>query len=433
MMKQISLAFGLQELTICLPQKNLIEFIEGRETVPVNDVSLAVREVLNNPIASPSLREVVQPGDKIVIIASDITRQWVRHDLFLPDLLDELNSAGIVDSNITLVTALGAHRRHTWEDNKLTYGQEVVDRINIVQSCAAETADFAYCGCTRRGTPVYINRHVLQAGKVILTGGITYHSLAGFGGGRKAILPGVAGYETIQANHRLCLSPGQGNGPNPECRQGNLATNEMHLDMLEIAAMVKPDFLLNAVFTAAGDFAGFVAGHWYEAWLSGCRQAAAIAGVPVSDPADVVIASAGGYLKDINFYQASKAIENACLAVRAGGILIVVMECREISEPPDFSQWFDYSTLYARETALREEFTVPGFVALKLGFIAKSTPVIIVSQPENQVFLEKAGMLFAVSLEAALQLAAAALGRQEFRISIMPHGGNVVPCATSSR
>ncbi len=432
-MIQISLAFGLQELSICLPQKQLVEFIEGPETVPVSDVSQAVREVLNNPIASPPLRAVVQPGEKIVIVASDITRQWVRHDLFLPALLDELNHAGVVDSNITLVTALGAHRRHTWEDNKLTYGQGVVGRIHIVQSSAVEKDDFDFCGCTRRGTPVYINRHVLNAGKLILTGGITYHSMAGFGGGRKAILPGVAGYETIQANHRLCLSPDQGHGPNPECCQGNLATNEMHLDMLDIAAMVKPDFLLNAIFTAAGDFAGFVAGHWYEAWLSGCRQAAAVAGVPVSAPADVVIASAGGYPKDINFYQASKAIENACLAVRTGGILIVVMECREISEPPDFSQWFDYPTLYDREAALREAFTVPGFVALKLGFIAAATPVIIVSRPENQAFLEKAGMLFAVSLEAALQLAAVKLGCQEFRISIMPHGGNVVPCKTSSR
>lgn len=370
-MKQISLAFGLQALTLCLPQESLLAYIEGRETTPVTDVARVVREVLNHPVASPPLRAVVQPGDKIVVIAADITRQWVRHDLFLPALLDELNSAGVADSNITLVTALGAHRRHTRDDNILTYGQEVVGRINIVQSRAVEKADFAYCGCTRRGTPVYINRHVLQAGKVILTGGITYHSMAGFGGGRKAILPGVAGYETIQANHRLCLSPEQGSGPHPECRQGNLATNEMHLDMVEAAAMVKPDFLLNAVFTAAGGFAGFVAGHWHEAWLSGCRQAAAIAGVPVAEPADVVIASAGGYPKDINFYQASKAIENACLAVRPGGILIVVMECREISEPPDFSQWFDYPTLYDREAALREGFTVPGFVALKLGFICQ--------------------------------------------------------------
>ncbi|HWR41629.1 nickel-dependent lactate racemase [Sporomusa sp.] len=427
MEKQFSLAFGLQELTVSLPQERVVEVIEGRKTPAIKSVSEAVREALNYPSASPALREVVRLGDKTVIIASDITRQWVRHDLFLPALLDELNSAGVSDCNITLVTALGAHRRHTLEDHKLTYGHEVVSRVPIIQSYALDNADFVHIGCTSRGTEVHINRHVVNGDKVILTGGITYHSMAGFGGGRKAILPGVAGYETIQANHRLCLSPELGHGPHPECRQGNLTTNSMHLDMLEIAAMVNPDFLLNAIFTAAGDFAGFVAGHWHEAWLLGCRKAEEIAGVPVAGPADVVIASAGGYPKDINFYQASKAIENACLAVRAGGILIVVMECREISEPPDFSQWFDYPTLYAREVALRKAFTVPGFVALKLGFIAKTTPVIVVSLPENKDFLEKAGMLFTTSLEDALNLAAEKLGQQDFLVSIMPHGGSVVP------
>ncbi|SMD10641.1 nickel-dependent lactate racemase [Sporomusa malonica] len=428
MTKQFPLDFGLKELMISLPQERLVEVIEGQETEAIKDVPAAVREALNYPSDSLALREVVGPGDKVVIIASDITRQWVRHDLFLPALLDELNAAGVADYNITLVTALGAHRYHTMEDNKLTYGHEVVSRISIIQSCALDNADFVHIGRTSRGTEVHINRHVVNADKVILTGGIAYHSMAGFGGGRKAIIPGVAGYDTIQANHRLCLSPEQGHGPHPECCQGNLTTNGMHLDMLEIAAMVNPAFLLNAVFTAEGDFAAFVAGHWYEAWLLGCRKAEEIAGVLVTEAADVVIASAGGYPKDINFYQASKAIENACLAVKAGGMLIVAMECPEISEPPDFSQWFDYPTLDAREAALRKAFTVPGFVALKLGFIAKTTPVIVVSRPDNQRFLEKAGMLFAISLEAALKLAAEKLGRQDFLVSIMPHGGSVVPC-----
>ncbi|MDF2569567.1 MAG: larA 6, partial [Sporomusa sp.] len=359
MTKQFSLAFGMEELTLSLAQERLVEVIAGHETQAIKDIPESVREALNNPSASPALRDVVRPGDKTVIIASDITRQWVRHDLFLPALLDELNAAGVADCNITLVTALGAHRYHTLEDNKLTYGNEVVNRITILQSCALDNANFVNIGRTSRGTEVHINRHVVNADKVILTGGITYHSMAGFGGGRKAIIPGVAGYETIQSNHRLCLSPEQGGGPHPECCQGNLEKNDMHQDMIEIAAMVNPAFLLNAIFTAEGDFAAFVGGHWYEAWLLGCRKAGEIAGVLVEDPADVVIASAGGYPKDINFYQASKAIENACLAVKTGGVLIVVMECSEISEPPDFSQWFDYPTLCAREAALRKNFTVP--------------------------------------------------------------------------
>ncbi|WP_425059139.1 Lactate racemase [Sporomusa carbonis] len=431
MTRQFALAFGMHDITASVPEEQFAGVIEGREILPITDVPAAVRAVLNSPTGSPPLNNIMCPGDRIALVASDITRQWVRHDLFLPVLLNKLNEVGIPDSNITLVVALGAHRRHTAEENVLTYGSEVVDRVKIVQSYAPEASDFVPIGRTSRGTDVHVNRHVVSADKVILTGGITYHSMAGFGGGRKAILPGVAGYATIQANHRLCLSSKAGQGLNPNCRQGNLDTNDMHLDMLEIAAMVNPAFLLNAVLTAEGDFAAFVAGHWLEAWLTGCRKVEEIAGVPVASAADVVIASAGGYPKDINFYQASKTIENACLAVKPGGVLIALMECREIGDPPDFSQWFDYHTLYEREMALREAFTVPGFVALKLGFIAKDLPVIVVSLPENRAFIENAGMLFAATLAEALQLAAGKLGREDFTVSIMPHGGSIVPVKKS--
>lgn len=427
---QISLPFGLQEQTVSVPERRLIGILASQETPAVQDIVAAVRSALNNPCGTLPLCQSVRAQDRIVIIAADITRQWVRHDLFLPVLLDELNAAGVADSNIMLVVALGAHRRHTPEENVLTYGQEVVNRITIAQSYAPDSAEFVPVGRTGRGTEVHINRYVATADKVILTGGITYHSMAGFGGGRKAILPGVAGYATIQANHRLCLSPEAGQGLNPACRQGNLATNDMHLDMMEIAAMIKPAFLLNAVFTGEGDFAAFVAGHWQEAWLAGCRLVEEIASVPLDEPADIVIASAGGYPKDINFYQASKAIENACLAVKPGGVLIAVMECREIDDPPDFSQWFAYSTLFEREMALRRTFTVPGFVALKLGFIARELPVIVVSRPENRQFLEKTGMLYAASVQTALQLAAEKVGRPDYRISIIPQAGNVVPLRT---
>ncbi|MDF2930013.1 MAG: hypothetical protein K0Q75_2251, partial [Anaerospora sp.] len=152
---------------------------------------MAVREALANPIGTLPLNQTVQSGDKVVIVASDITRAWIRHDLFLPVLLDELNSAGIPDSDISLVVALGAHRYHTEAENSAVYGSEVVNRIRILQSCAMTTEDFVYLGTTSRGVRCELNKHVVNADKVILTGGIVYHLMAGFGGGRKAIMPGV--------------------------------------------------------------------------------------------------------------------------------------------------------------------------------------------------------------------------------------------------
>ncbi|WP_378954915.1 nickel-dependent lactate racemase [Pelosinus sp. sgz500959] len=427
MLKEFSFGFGDQEVTINLPEERVINVVDGKPAIPVTDVEAAVKEVLNHPIGTPPLKEVVQAGDKVVIIASDITRKWVRHDLFLPTLLNELNAAGIPDADVSLIVALGAHRHHTHEENILTFGQEIVERITILQSYAPTEDDFVHIGKTSRGNEVSLNKHAVNADKVILTGGIVHHLMAGFGGGRKSIVPGIASYKTIQSNHSLCLHSEVGQGVSQECIAGKLENNPMHADLTEMAALLKPAFLLNAVFTPNGQFARFVAGHWYEAWLDGCKTAQEIFGVTVNGKADVVIASAGGFPKDINLYQGSKSIGNAFMAVKPGGVVILLLECRDMMEPPDFSDWFNYESLYERELALRAGFTVPGFIALKLGFMAKEVPHILVSLPENKEFIEKTGMIAAASLEEAIQIAEEKLGRKDYSITVMAHAANTVP------
>lgn len=427
MLKEFSFGFGDKEVTINLPQERVINVVEGKPVLPVTDVEAAVKEALNKPIGTPPLKEVVQSGDKVVIIASDITRKWVRHDLFLPTLLNELNANGIPDVDVSLIVALGAHRHHTHEENIVTFGQEIVDRITILQSYAPEENDFVYIGKTSRGNEVSLNKHVVNADKVIMTGGIVHHLMAGFGGGRKSIVPGIASYKTIQSNHSLCLHSEIGQGVSQECIAGKLENNPMHEDLTEMAALLKPAFLLNAVFTPDGQFASFVAGHWYEAWLEGCTTAQDIFGVTVNGKADVVIASAGGFPKDINLYQGSKSIGNAFMAVKQGGVVILLLECRDIMEPPDFSDWFNYESLQERELALRAGFTVPGFIALKLGSMAKEVPHILVSLPENKAFIEKTGMIAATSLEEAILIAEEKLGRKDYTITVMAHAANTVP------
>jgi lactate racemase len=425
--KEIFLAFGDSQRAITIPEDSIVDLVAGKQVAAIADIPSAARVALHSPIGSPPLSVVVKPGDKIVIVASDMTRMWIRYDLFLPTLLDELNAAGIPDCDITLVVALGAHRRHTAAENTLTYGPDVVQRIRIVQSYALEAEHFVSLGKTSRGVEIKINRYVAAADKVILTGGISYHSMAGFSGGRKALLPGVSAYDSIQSNHRLCLHSEPGKGLNPNCASGSLLDNEMHQDMMEIAQAINPDFLLNAVYTPEGGFAAFVAGHWQEAWQEGCEIVRKMYEAPLSGKADLVITSAGGFPNDINFYQASKAVENASMAVRDGGVLIAAMECRDIEDPPDFSQWFDLQSLYDRETVLRENFTVPGFVALKSGLIAREFSVIIVSLPQNRDFLEKAGMIVADNMEEALELSRKILGTPNPKTTILLYGANTLP------
>lgn len=426
-MAEFSLPFGDGTVAISLPAARQIQVADGKPTPAVADVAAAVRQALARPVGAPPLKEVVAAGDRVAVVASDLTRSSLRHELFLPALLDELNTAGVPDSDITLVVALGAHRRHTPAENIATYGREVAGRVRIEQSFAPDEADFTYVGTTSRGVAARLSRHVAAADKVILTGGIAYHPMAGFAGGRKSVVPGVASYNTIQANHRFCLSDTAGGGVTPLCGSGLLTGNPLHEDQMEIAAMLSPAFLLNVITAPGGGLAGFVAGHWREAWEEGCRRVAAIYGVPVRERTDLVIASAGGYPKDINFYQATKATENALAACKEDGVIIAFMECRNIAEPPDFSGWFDIPSLFERERVLRERFTVPGYVALKTGLDARRIQHIIVTRPENRAFIEKAGMTPAADFDDALALAEARLGRGGYTATVMPHAADTLP------
>ncbi|WP_371366192.1 Lactate racemase [Sporomusa rhizae] len=427
MFTEFNLGYGTGEINLKLPKKQILHVIEGNHVEPLTDIPAAVKTALANPIGSPRLNQIVNKDDKVCIIVSDITRAWVRNDLFLPPLIDELNACGVPDSNITLVVALGAHRHHTPQENLSTYGQEVVNRVAIEQSCALDTDNFVKIGTTSHGVDTCIHKTVAQSDKVILTGGIVYHLMAGFGGGRKSIMPGVSGYGSIQGNHRFCLHDIVGQGISADCVSGKLCGNMMNENMTEMAAMVKPAFLLNAVITPEGQFAKFVAGHWQEAWLEGCHAVEEIFGVPITAKADLVIGSAGGFPKDINLYQGSKTIDNAFMAAKEGGVVIVLLECRDIKEPPDFSGWFDFVSLHERELKLREGFTVPGFIALKCGLISKQVSLIIVTLPENKDFVEKAGLIPAASLEEAMAIAEQKLGRKDYSVTIMPHAANTVP------
>ena len=425
--KLVEVGFGKGKITFTLPAEKIIREIDGRPAEPIADIPAAVRQALNNPIGTPPLKAIVKPGESVALVVSDVTRAWIKYDQFLPTLLDELNEAGIPDSDIFIVIALGAHRSHTPEEDVLVCGKEVCDRVAVYQHDAFDDGKLSYIGTTSGGTAAYINKQVAEADRVILTGGIVYHLMAGFGGGRKSVIPGISGYKSIQQNHTFCLHQEVGKGLNPNCGSGILDANDMHKDCSEYTALANPDFLLNAVFTPEGKFAKFVAGHWYEAWLEGTKSVGQIFGIPIAEKADLVVASAGGFPKDINLYQGSKTIDNAYLAAKPGGVIICCLECPDISEPPEFSDWFKHPTLLDHELALRAGFTVPGYVAFKIANIAHETSLIIVTKPENVDFVRNAGMIPATSAAEAMEIACKKLGRDDYKIIVMGHAANTVP------
>ena len=375
------------------------------------------------------MQKVVRKGDKVAVIVSDVTR-LVRTAEFLPVIISEINAAGVPDEDITIIVATGTHRAHTHDEDIAVCGKDIVKRIKIHQHDSRNNEELTDLGVTSFGTPILIDSYVAEADKVIITGAVSLHPMAGFGGGRKAVMPGVSGHATIMHNHAIALAPKVGDGCNPLCETGLLEGNPLHEDMVEVTKKLDPAFLVNMVFTPEGKLHEVVAGHWYKAWEKGCKDLVAMAGVPIKELADVVFASAGGSPKDMNLYQSCKAHMNAVFAVKKGGIMILTLECPDIKEPAIFTDWFSKSDVLQFEKDVRADFSIPAFVAFKTRCIVNSLTTYLVTKPENFEFVRQTGQIPVASLEEAWLLAQQELakqGKDDYKITIMGHASATMP------
>lgn len=425
--REFKLKYGKSELVFSIPEDQLICEILGKEYPPIADPVAAVKKALAQPIDAPPLREVVRPGEKVAITVSDITRAWQRMDIVLPTILDELNAAGVPDANITVLIVVGGHRQNSEEEFRVLCGEEVCHRVRVLNHDAWESDNMVFLGKTSRGTEVSVNKIVAEADRLIMTGGIIYHYMVGYGGGRKSVLPGCSSINTIQQNHLWALGRNMGDGSNPNSISGKTKGNECHEDMMEIAAFVKPDFIINMVPTPDGKYAGVFAGNWVSAWQEGTKLVDEIYGVNIPAKADVVITTAGGFPKDINLYQTGKTMDNACYAVKRGGVVILLSECPDIYEPLEFTDWFKHGDKTAVEKALRENFAIPGWVALKEMECSDIATYVMVTRKENAELVQKANMIPATTMEEALQIARQKCGTDKPQYIVMPQGANTVP------
>lgn len=428
-MKKYFLPIGKRQESVFLPEERIIYDIHGSQATVCKDIVAATLEAIRNPIGTKALRDIVKAGDKITIVISDITR-LCGTSKFLPVIVSELNSVGIKDEDITILVATGTHRGHTHEEDITVCGEDMVHRLKIIQHDCRKHEDMVYLGKTSCGNDIAVNKYVTDADKVILTGAVTLHPFAGFGGGRKAVMPGVAAYESIMRNHCMTMSPVEGGGCNTACDASLLDGNPIHEDMREACALLEPDFLVNTVFTPDGEISEIVAGHWYDAWQKGCKDLLAMSSTHIKELADVVIASAGGYPKDLNLYQATKCHMNAQFAVKKGGIMIFTLDCPDIKEPAIFTDCFSRNDMEQFERDIRTNFTIPAFVAFKSRCIVNDVTAYLVTRQENFDFVRKTGHIPCTSLEEAWKLAEKKLaeqGKKDYTITIMGHASATLP------
>lgn len=429
--RQFELKIGKTTARFSIPKDQILYELVGENLAPPEDLAAAYRHALAYPIDSPPLAEIVNPGETVAITVSDITRGWQHNELTLPILIDALNETGIADENITVVIAVGAHRQNTPEELTELCTETICRRVKVVNHNAWDTNNMVYYGKTSRGTEVSFNRILAEADRVILTGGVIYHYMVGYGGGRKSIMPGVASLKTIQQSHMWAMGKCLGDGSNSQAANMKTNGNPSHDDMMEVAAFLKADFIVNIVPNLDGDITGIFAGNWITAWQQATQLVDRIFGVAIEEQADIVIASAGGYPKDINLYQAQKTIDNAVYAMKPGGIAIILAECPDINEPNEFFDWFTHPTAYEMEKAVREDFRISGWAAVRQLEYANRGHIILVTQENNIEIAKNAGVQGVATMDEALAIVYEKFGSNSPKFTIMPQGANTFPILMS--
>ncbi len=317
---QINLAYGRTGLTIHLPPQT--DPITSRFVPGVEEESAALRSALRKPIGCPPLRDLIQPGNRVVIVHTDITRA-TPNDRILPILLDELEVAGIARTDIILLNALGTHRPQSDAELREMLGSQVVDTYRCLQHNAFDDENLVYLGETSNGHPVRINRHFHEADVKILTGFIEPHFFAGFSGGPKGVLPSIAGTESVFTNHGRAMIA------HPQATWGNIVGNPIWEEMREAARMANPTFLLNVTLNTKKQITGVFGGDLELAHAAGCAFVRESAMVPVAEPYDIVVTTNSGYPLDQNLYQCVKGMSAARQIVRKGGAIIMAGACND--------------------------------------------------------------------------------------------------------
>lgn len=405
--------FGKTTVNLEIPDRNLLKILNAKPVEAPADQTQPVVDALMNPIGTKPLHEIVKLGEKIAIITSDITRP-MPSKLVLPPVLDELNRAGIPDSDITIVLALGIHRAHTEAEKENLVGTEVYRRYRCIDS----VGEFILLGTGKHGTPFEVFKPVVDADRRVCLGNIEFHYFAGFSGGAKAIMPGVSTKAAIQANHRHMIDPA--------AAAGQIDGNPVRGDIDEVLNFCPVDFIVNVVLDEKKKIVGAVAGHPIEAHRVGCQMLEEMYRIEIPAKADIVVVSPGGYPKDINLYQAQKALDNAKHAIKKGGSILWIASAAEGLGEDSFEEWMlGHEKLSDMIPHIRREFVLGGHKAAAIALVAEIAEIYFYSDLDAD-FVRKIHFNPVTDLQATLDELLKKY-RPEATVIAMPFGGATLP------
>ncbi|MCQ2500142.1 MAG: nickel-dependent lactate racemase [Lachnospiraceae bacterium] len=411
---KLEFGYGKGVQVVEVPDENVIDVLVSNPMDHERRGAEAVQYALENPIGAPRLKEVAEPGKKIVIITSDISRPLPSYDV-IPSVLDELYAAGVAKEDITVVFGLGSHRPHTEEEKIHLVGERVYNEVKCVDS---DVNDCVHMGDTAAGTPVDITRVVAEADFRICLGNVEFHYFAGYSGGAKAIMPGVSTPTAIQVNHRMMVS-------NDACA-GKLEGNPIREDIEEAGKICGIHYIVNAVLDEHKKIVYATAGDSVKAHRVACKYLDQMYRKDIPEKADIVIVSQGGAPKDANLYQTQKALDNAKHAVKDGGTIIVVGACNEGLGSAKFEEWLTKSeTSHEMVVRIGKDFQLGGHKAAAIAMILEYASIDLVSEMDDD-FVRSIFMNPQPSAQKAYDDCVAKYG-PDAKVIAMPYGGATLP------
>lgn len=418
---RVNLAYGRHGLEVDLPKR--AEVIRPRFVPGLEDEAGALRRALRAPIESPPLRDLVSPGDTVVVVHTDITRA-TPNDRILPVLLNELESAGVARENITLLNGLGTHRPQTEAELRALLGEGVYASYSCRQHDCSDDENLVPLGETGHGHPVRVNRTYLEADARILTGFIEPHFFAGFSGGPKAILPSLAGRESVFTNHGLRMIA------HPNARWGVTEGNPIWEEMREVALRAEPTFLLNVALNARQEITGVFAGDMMAAHALGAAFVKENAMVQVESPYDVVVTTNSGYPLDQNLYQSVKGMKAADQIVREGGSIVMAAACED--GLPEHGLYAELLARAGSPAEVLEMISRPGFSAQDQwqvqiqAQIQARADVYVYSDGLSDEQIERALLIPSRDLAETVRELLASYG-SDARLCVLPEGPQTIP------
>ncbi len=417
-MHHLKIAYGKDYLQADLPYPYENITISDRELSYTSEQE--VERALLNPIGASI--EDMRGAKNAVIVTSDATRPVPNH-LLIPALLEELNKIGVKEKDVTVLIGTGLHRVVPQEECKQIVGEDVYSRVKVVSHDAWDDHGLKRFGTTSRGTPVVVNKIYAEADAKIAIGVLDPHQFAGYAAGAKAVSIGLGGEAQIQANHAMLTRP--------NAELGIIKGNPIREDIDEIGAMVGIDFILNVVLNSRKEIVHAVAGHFLEAHRVGVELSKNVLQVPVAEPGDLVIAGGGGYPKDIDLYQAQKALLHATFVVKEGGTLILVAKCEEGIGSEKFKQTMKLgeSIQEVLKKFAKMDFYVGGHKAYLWGQSLLKANVIIVSDGLTYEDAQIMKVKKVETLQQAIDMAQQDLSRNP-KVLVIPKASSTIPMLT---